>query len=349
MEAGFEKGSIGEKIWSALVSKGDDTKDDKPGQNYKNADTLDKYTCELIGWEFDDIGQPYLRDAINRMSLSEEAEAAFNEIKRWKESEDWFKKHGIPWKMGLLLTGKPGTGKTEFARSIAQTLDMPIFFFDLGTMTNQDFVEAWSRMMDWLPCMALFEDIHKVFDKGKNITAHGQEAALNFDCFINVLDGVQSSDGVLTVITANDADLVDTALGGPNGDGKMLTRPGRVNRILEFGLLSEAGRLKMARRILGDYPNVYNELVKNNVHVTGAQFQSICVQTALELWRENKDYAPQNLTANTREPQSSECARPKTGDDFRGFDRKAQDSRRGKLKPARRNVPKRDYITSTGE
>jgi len=152
-------------------------------------------------------------------------------------------------------------------------------------MTNQDFVEAWSCMMDWIPCMALFEDIHTVFNKGKNITAHGDAPVLNFDCFLNVLDGIQNSEGIFTVITSNNINKVDSALGGPDEEGRVLTRPGRVNRILKFEMLTKEGRIKMAKQILGDFGDEsWMNLVDEYESVTGAQFQAVCTEKALKLW-----------------------------------------------------------------
>jgi len=301
-----KQGTVGVKPladWGARKGSADD--EEVEDKSRHSVHTADKYTSEVIGWEFDDIGQPHITDAINRMSLTQDQEAAFEDIKRWKDSEGWFKERGIPWKTGCLLVGRPGTGKTMFVRSTGQALDMPIFIFDLATMTNQDFVEAWNRIMDWLPCIVMIDDIHAVFSGTHNITPHGEEAALSYDCLINTLDGVQNSEGVVIMITANDTSKVDPAIGGPDGDGNMLTRPGRVNRIVQFRALDDAGREKMARRILGDFgEETWRPLVKANRGTTGAQFEHVCTQLARKLWLERDPDAPP-LTGHV--PMSERC------------------------------------------
>lgn len=290
-----KEGTVGIKIPMIGNVQKKDKDDESPEKAEGGCSIVDKYICQLIKWKYDDIGQPYSRNAINKMSLDKDIEDAFFEIKRWYENEQWFKEHGIPWKMGLLLIGKPGTGKTEFARSVAQVLDIPIFYFDLATMTNQDFVRAWNEMMDWAPCIVLFEDIHKIFNKSKNITSYGQEAALSFNCLLNILDGIQNSEGILTFITSNSLDNIDEALGGPNGDGKMIIRPGRINQIIYFNDLTYNGRFKMANRILDGFDfNIKKELVEKYKNVTGAQFQAICTNKALELWFEKTEINDDN-------------------------------------------------------
>jgi chaperone BCS1 len=41
------------------------------------------------------------------------AKEIIDDIKKFEDSEQWYKSKGIPWRRGYLLYGPPGTGKTS--------------------------------------------------------------------------------------------------------------------------------------------------------------------------------------------------------------------------------------------
>jgi SpoVK/Ycf46/Vps4 family AAA+-type ATPase len=186
---------------------------------------------------------------------------------------------------GLLLFGTPGNGKSSLVKALAQEINVPIMVFDMSTMTNKDFSKYWNQVVSNTPCIVLLEDIDAVFDGRKNLSTC--DGALSFDCLLNHLDGVQANDGIFTIITTNNIDKIDSAIGIPNGDN-ISTRPGRIDRAIEMVNPDEAGRYKIAKRILNDFPEKIDETVKAGSHDTGAQFQERCARLALQLFWENK-------------------------------------------------------------
>lgn len=243
-------------------------------------------TAVPLKWKIHQIGLPSDSGNIDNLSLTKEIIDVYQEIMRWEKSEKWFKKRKIPWKRGFLLYGIPGTGKTAFVRALGQDLGFPIFIFDLSSMTNSDFSDNWDSCASYAPCIALFEDIDGIFHGRKNVANEGtMQKGLTFDCFLNVIDGVNNTDGVLKIITTNDISNIDPALGiNANGDG-MSTRPGRIDRVVEFKPLDEDGKKKMAKRIFEGFEE------KQWIHIfdhagkdTGAQFQERCCRLALDLF-----------------------------------------------------------------
>lgn len=134
-------------------------------------------------------------------------------------------------------------------------------------------------MLEQVPCLALIEDIDAVFHGRENV-AVASGPALTFDCLLNCLDGVQRSDGLLTVITTNHLEQIDPAIAQP---GLIGSRPGRIDRLIRLAGMDEAGRRKIARRVLRDHLAVVDEVCLEGADDTPAQFQERCARLAIAL------------------------------------------------------------------
>lgn len=234
-----------------------------------------------LGFEFNQLGLDprQQRQAIDRLALNGDARVLVEEIRRWHESEQWHCDRQLPWRRGFLLYGPPGTGKTALARAIAEDLDLPIYVFDLASLRNDELQKAWNQMLEEVPCMALMEDVDAVFHGRQNI-AVASGPALTFDCLLNCLDGVQRTDGLVTVMTTNHLEKIDPAIGQP---GEIGTRPGRIDRVIHLGKLDNAGRRKIALRILSAFEEYVDPLCDAGIDDTPAQFQERCARLALAL------------------------------------------------------------------
>ena len=270
----------------------------------------------LIGVEQTDLGLEMKSkgNALKNLYFPKEVEDLIDIVGLWVKSKDWYKEKKIPWKKGWLLYGVPGTGKTALARAFAEDLDLPIYVFSMGQMSNNDFLKAWQSMQLNVPCIALLEDIDNVFHKRQNISqlsgmlngamfmpngATGEsgefKSPLTFDTLLNCLDGVDKTDGVFTIISTNDITKIDEALGVPeafNHDAHnfISSRPGRIDRVIKLDYIDRDNKRKMAQKILAEFPHKLAEVqqyILQDVQETPAQFQEYCSQIALEAyWKE---------------------------------------------------------------
>lgn len=267
-----------------------------------------------VKWDKENIGQLVYHNSLDMMSLNPELESVLEEIKFWLDHQEWYEERGIPWKRGFLFYGRPGTGKTMFTRALAEHLNLPLLIFDLASMDSTEFSHAWSQLLPRR--IALFEDFDAVFNKRTNIMQSG----LDFSTILNALDGADKKQGILTIITTNHPEKLDFALGGPiDGDikktkdgkfviidkesqkivnvyetveeaeqalkfngGKLPSRPGRIDRSVEFVPLDRAGRLKLALRIMKDEAAA-EKMVELGVNDSAAQLQERCFRAAIDL------------------------------------------------------------------
>lgn len=153
---------------------------------------------------------------------------------------------GYPHKLGLLLHGPPGTGKTSLIKALANKTGRSLVNVPLEKIsTNEDlakliFNQKYHVEGDDMPVPQSFKDVIFVLedidavthivrrrdDAIASDTTTGKQPvsvrkdALNLSGLLNVLDGVVDTPGRLLVMTTNYPDVLDPAL----------IRPGRIDK-----------------------------------------------------------------------------------------------------------------------
>ena len=193
----------------------------------------------------------------------------------WYRNARWYKDHFIPWKTGLLLHGPGGTGKSSFARVVGEIIGIPVYEFYMNTLRDAEFIDFWDNMR--FPCVVLLDDFDTAFSGREAMTVH---KSLSFETVLKQISGVSSNNGVLLVITTNHLEKIDDALGRLDENGRP-TRPGRIDRVVHFGVTTAEQRRRLIDIILDDWTDYDREsLVEVGDGMTAAQFQSLCIEKA---------------------------------------------------------------------
>lgn len=200
---------------------------------------------------------------------------------------------GIEPPKGVLLYGPPGTGKTLCARAVANRTDA-CFIRVIGSELVQKYVGEGARMVRELfemartkkACLIFFDEIDAVggarFDDGAGGDNEVQRTMLEL---INQLDGFDPRGNIKVLMATNRPDTLDPAL----------TRPGRLDRKVEFGLPDLDGRSNIfkihARSMSVERDIRYDLLARLCPNSTGAEIRSVCTEAGMYAIRSRRKVA----------------------------------------------------------
>ena len=244
------------------------------GGNYIESEQFIRFADES---EFSD---PEQVDPFDGLSYPDYVYEELARLKKWQGKRNWYAEKGIPFRRGLLLYGPGGTGKTTLVVALSKALNLKVCRFFLGTMSDQEFLKDWASV-SMSPNIVLFEDFDAVFHGRENVSS----GSLSFDVLLNAISGVSAADGILLIVTTNNVEHIDPALGV--ADGKISTRPGRIDSALYLGTLGEPQIRAVSAKMLSEWPDAHEDVVQQALALphgcTGAQLRELCVQRAFEL------------------------------------------------------------------
>lgn len=149
-----------------------------------------------------------------------------NDIKNFYDNKDEYMRLGIPWKRNYLLEGPPGTGKTSLIFSLASHFGLDVYIINLGPKVDDSaFMSSISKIAN--NSILLLEDVDALFvDRKVNVS---NKSLVSFSGILNVLDGMARKNGLITFLTTNYRNRLDTAL----------IRPSRIDYIMTFKKITE--------------------------------------------------------------------------------------------------------------
>lgn len=161
-------------------------------------------------------------------------------------TKNWYISHGLPHRRSYMFFGPPGTGKTSMIRVLASTFGLNCCYLSMVSteFSNQVLGDALSTVPD--NSLIVLEDVDALFNSQRKSENTNN---LTFSGLLNALDGLISSDGVITVMTTNHFERLDEAL----------IRGGRVDRRFHFEESSDDQIRSLFRSF---YPNTTDDLAQ---------------------------------------------------------------------------------------
>lgn len=180
----------------------------------------------------------------------------------FKQKEQWYVDRGIPYQLGILLHGVPGTGKTSLIRAIAAYMNCGI------TTVPASLVQKLSELEeDEEEAIVVIEDVDaNIVTHDRDHKSNASENFLDGDIsdVLNALDGAVVRHGRILIMTTNNIEKLDSAL----------IRPGRVDLKLELGYITGEVFNQITQTFFATTPGL-GEPVKK---VTPAELQGMVLE-----------------------------------------------------------------------
>lgn len=144
------------------------------------------------------------------------SEAVINEISKFWEREENFKKYNLNYRRGLFLYGPPGSGKSSTIQLICEDVikRKGVVFKFVSPGIFSDGVRVFREIQPETPIVVLMEDIDSIID------------SYNESEILNILDGVDQISKVVYLATSNYPERLGQ---------RVLNRPSRFDKRFKMG------------------------------------------------------------------------------------------------------------------
>ena len=147
---------------------------------------------------------------------------------------------------GILLSGRPGVGKTTMAKAFAAATGLPLITTD--DPLDEDTIHAlYEEAKKKAPAVVLIDDVDKIVPEDSDDGYSSDEARGALKECISQLDGMFTGQGIVTVMTTNYYGYLDDAL----------KRPGRIDLHIPVGLPTDSDRLEILTHYMSKYGDAF--------------------------------------------------------------------------------------------
>ena len=213
--------------------------------------------------------------------LDEEKEELVEIVDFLKKPEK-FLKMGAKIPRGVLLYGKPGTGKTLIAKAIAGEADVPFI-----SMSGSEFIEMFAglgasrvrklfeKARKLSPCIVFIDEIDAIGSRRTSNSGAETENNQTLNQLLVEMDGFSSEETIIVLAATNRPEMLD----------KALLRPGRFDRQITIPTPDLNGRLEIlkihskGKRISEDVD--LENIAEDTAGFTGAELANILNEAAI--------------------------------------------------------------------
>ena len=197
---------------------------------------------------------------------------------------------------GVLLEGRPGTGKTLLAKAVAGEANVPFF-----SISGSDFVEMFvgvgaSRVRDLFadakknaPCIVFIDEIDAVARRrGTGMGGGHDEREQTLNQLLVEMDGFGVNEGIIVMAATNRVDILDPAI----------LRPGRFDRKITVSAPDVRGREDILKvhaknKPLGDDVDL-TQIAQTTAGFTGADLENLLNEAAIVAAKDDRGFIKQD-------------------------------------------------------
>ena len=213
--------------------------------------------------------------------LDEEKEE-LKEIVDFLKKPKKFTEMGAKIPKGVLLYGKPGTGKTLIAKAIAGEADVPFI-----SMSGSEFIEMFAglgasrvrklfeRARKLAPCIVFIDEIDAIGSRRTSNSGAESENNQTLNQLLVEMDGFSSEETIIVLAATNRPEMLDKALLRPGRFDRQVTVPAPDLRGREEILKIHAKDKKLAEDVS------LKNIAEDTAGFTGAELANILNEAAI--------------------------------------------------------------------
>lgn len=190
---------------------------------------------------------------------TENKEELLEAIDIWKKSEDFYRERGIPYKLGILLYGEPGTGKSSLIHAVASELNKDVIILTAGAILNGKLSRYNTVYCDTAPVIVI-EEIDTIVSSRQQDKELSENQKSILSELLNFLDGPSSPDSCVIIATTNHIEKLDPAI----------IRSGRFDIKIQMGKISRDLAIQMCK----DFNCNPKEILDNSTEYNPSELQS---------------------------------------------------------------------------